>query len=74
MTYDDAEKYCNEHSGSSVFYLDTFDDLSPLGALLHFSGNIVYAGYYQKHVLIYMKSNQIYSVFLDHILSTKLRI
>ena len=46
MTYDEAVKYCNTLSGSSLFYLEKLDDLSASEKFLHFSGNIVFVGNY----------------------------
>ena len=41
MDYNEASKYCNDLSGSSLFYLDTYQDLDPARDFLEFSGNIV---------------------------------
>ena len=40
MSYNEASKYCNSHSGSGIFFLDTHDDLTSLNNFLHISGNI----------------------------------
>ena len=44
MTYDEAAKHCNTLSGSSLFYLESIDDLSASEKFLHFSGNVVFVG------------------------------
>ena len=40
MAYNDAKKYCNDQSGSSLFYLDSYEELDPPKEILQFSGNI----------------------------------
>ena len=40
MTYDKAAKYCNTLSGSSLFFLENFDDLGASDMFLHFSGSV----------------------------------
>ena len=40
MTYDEASKYCDTLSGSKLYHLDTYDDLSPLNNSLLAPGNI----------------------------------
>ena len=40
MAYNDAKKYCNDQSGASPFYLDSYEDLDPPREILQFSGNI----------------------------------
>ena len=44
MSYNDATKYCHGRSGSTISYLDTFDDLSHLDELLQVSGNVILWG------------------------------
>ena len=41
MDYNEASKYCNDLSGSSLLYLDTYQDIDPLRESLEFSGSIV---------------------------------
>ena len=41
MTYEEASQYCNDRSGSTLFYLDTYEDLSPLKNALYGPGNIL---------------------------------
>ena len=40
MTYDKASQYCKDHSGSKLFYSDTYEDLNPLKDSLYGPGNI----------------------------------
>ena len=51
MTYNQALTYCDDLSGSSLFYLDAHEDLVPLKDFLHFSGNIVYFDHDKNKIL-----------------------
>ena len=40
MSYNEASQYCNDRSGSRLFFLETYDDLQSLSNFLNTSGNI----------------------------------
>lgn len=42
MTYKKASQHCNDLSGSSLLYLNKYEDLSHLSGILHFSGSIMF--------------------------------
>ena len=42
MAYNDAKKYCNDRSGASLFYLDSYEELDLPREILEFSGNIMF--------------------------------
>ena len=42
MAYNDAKKYCNDLSGASLFYLDSYEDLDLPREILEFSGNTMF--------------------------------
>ena len=46
-SYNEASKYCNEQSGSRLFFLETFDELHSLSNFLNISGNIGFGVDYQ---------------------------
>ena len=48
MTYHEASQYCNDLSGSKLFYVDNHEDISPLNNSLQGSGNIVMINEYLR--------------------------
>ena len=47
MTYNEASQYCDDLVGSKLFYLDTYEDLTPLKDLTHVSGTLMLLFKYQ---------------------------
>ena len=47
MSYNEASKYCNEQSGSRLFFLETYDELHGLSNFLNSIGNIGFQVDYQ---------------------------